>query len=165
MIIRTLKELRLAVSWKLIYIGLCDNTVETIEAIDYAAEQIQIGYDKSELYELSGAYSDDYDYIVRLVYDLKEEDADENIERRKIRLAIVHGVIKVKNQNYIDGLMELTALWSKLGFPDDSPHIIQGRGNVIQPYEYFTQKNYNYLYQKHLDWFKKELLFLQKTDK
>ena len=45
----------------------------------------------------------------------------------------------------------------KLGFPEDSPHIFQGRNNNITPEEYYTQENYDYLYEKHIEWLQKEI--------
>ena len=71
--------------------------------------------------------------------------------------------LKKKNTKYIEGLIELTELWDKLGFPSDMPHIVQGRNNTISPSEYYSQENYDKLYDINCDWFKTELLYLQKT--
>ncbi len=57
--------------------------------------------------------------------------------------------------------MELTELWVQFGYPEDSPHIIQGRGNNISPTEYYTQSNYDKLYIKNKEWLEKELSFLK----
>ena len=114
-----------------------------------------------EDHELAGAYADDFDYVLRLVQDLQEDFIDEAIERRKIRLAIVYDVIKEKNHNFVDGLIQLTELWDKLDYPKDSPHTVQGRNNKISPNEYYTQENYDKLYKANCEWFRKELLYLQ----
>ena len=80
-----------------------------------------------------------------MVQDLQEDFIDEAIERRKIRLAIVYDVIKEKNHNFVDGLIQLTELWDKLDYPKDS----------------YTQENYDKLYKANCEWFRKELLYLQ----
>lgn len=145
----------------MIYIGLCSGDILMNEAIDYAMEQVEMGDNRSEMFELAGAYADDFDYIVGLVQDLQEDFLNAEIENRKIRLAIVYDAIKEKNQEFVEGLIELTELWAKLGFPDDSPHIIQGRNNSISPSEYYSQENYDKLYRINCDWFDKELEYLQ----
>lgn len=161
MIIRILKDLNINISWNMIFIGLCTGDVEAYEVIDYAMEQIELGDCRSEIFELAGAYADDFDYVLRLVQDLQEDFIDEAIERRKIRLAIVYDVIKEKNHNFVDGLLQLTELWDKLDYPKDSPHTVQGRNNKISPNEYYTQENYDKLYKANCEWFRKELLYLQ----
>ena len=67
-----------------------------------------------------------------------------------------------KNNDFIDGLLELTDLWCKLDYPKDSPHVIQGLDNFLSPTEYYTKENYDILYKKNYEWFVKELSFLQK---
>lgn len=161
MIIRILKDLNINISWNMIFIGLCTGDVEAYEVIDYAMEQIELGDCRSEIFELAGAYADDFDYVLRLVQDLQEDFIDEAIERRKIRLAIVYDVIKEKNHNFVDGLIQLTELWDKLDYPKDSPHTVQGRNNKISQNEYYTQENYDKLYKANCEWFRKELLYLQ----
>lgn len=161
MIINTLNELSICISWKMIYIGMRNDDISTFEIIDYAMMRIEQGDDRSEINELAGAYADDYEYILNLVRDLQESDLDEKIEARKIRLAIVYNVLKKKNTKYVEGLVELTELWDKFGFPSDMPHIVQGRNNTISPSEYYSQENYDRLYDANCDWFKTELLYLQ----
>lgn len=161
MIIKTLNELSIHISWKMIYIGMRNEDISTYEIIDYAMMRIEQGADNPEIFELAGAYVDDYDYILNLVQDLQENDLDELFEGRKIRLAIVYNGLKKKNTKFIDGLIELTELWDKLGFPSDMPHIVQGRNNTISPSEYYSQENYDELYNINYEWFKAELLYLQ----
>ena len=72
MIIRILKDLNINISWNMIFIGLCTGDVEAYEVIDYAMEQIELGDCRSEIFELAGAYADDFDYVLRLVQDYKK---------------------------------------------------------------------------------------------
>lgn len=126
--------------------------------------QINVGDKRMEILELAGAYLDDYEFILSLVQDLVEENKNSDIEKRKIRLVIVNNTLNKKNKDFIAGLMELTDLWSELGYPEDSPHIIQGLNNSISPSEYYTQQNYDILYNKNHDWFMKELMFYKNNN-
>lgn len=88
------------------------------------------------------------------------EYAINDIENRKIRIAVVNKVVKNKNDNFIHGLKELTELWTGLEYPADAPHTIQGRDNDILPTEYYTQENYNILFEKNKEWLTRELEYL-----
>lgn len=44
-----------------------------------------------------------------------------------------------------------------LDFPEDSPHIFQGRDNNITPEQYYTEQNYSYLFDEHVRWIKNEI--------
>ena len=100
------------------------------------------------------------------LYELaNEEENPDDIEDRKIRAARVNKFLKDKNTNCIDGLMGLTELWLELGYTADSPHIIQGKDNSISPMEYYTDSNYNYLYEKNKHWLKDEVYFLIHNEK
>lgn len=132
--------------------------------MEYAMTQINVGDKRMEILELAGAYLDDYEFILSLVQDLVEENKNSDIEKRKIRLVIVNNTLNKKNKDFIAGLMELTDLWSELGYPEDSPHIIQGLNNSISPSEYYTQQNYDILYNKNHDWFMKELMFYKNNN-
>ncbi len=77
-----------------------------------------------------------------------EENSQDELEDRKLRAVLVSKYLKEKNSNCIDGLMGLTDLWIELGCLSDSPHIMQGKDNKINPIEYYTDDNYNYLFEK-----------------
>ena len=73
-----------------------------------------------------------------------------NLEFRKWRIIYVINTIKnIDKNDYISGLIELGDLWEKLGYPQDTPHIIQGRFNTFTPEEYYTEENYKFLLIKH----------------
>jgi hypothetical protein len=57
----------------------------------------------------------------------------------------------------IDGLMELTSFWNALDFPDDMPHVVQGRANDISPIDYYTEENYRQLLDRHKAWLRSEI--------
>ena len=49
------------------------------------------------------------------------------VNMRQVSDAAYYDVIKEKNHNFVDGLIQLTELWDKLDYPKDSPHTVQGR--------------------------------------
>ena len=136
------------------------------EIIEYAKEQLEKGDDRIEICELAGSSDYDLEDVMDTLYELaKEEKNPDDLEDRKLRAARVNKFLKDKNTNCIDGLMGLTELWLELGCTADSPHIIQGKDNSISPVEYYTDANYNYLYEKNKHWLKDEVYFLIHNEK
>lgn len=153
-----IKQLGLSVTWRLLYIGVQSKQIEADEVIEYAVKKLEEGNEQEEVYELAGAYAEEYEEICNVLWKLAEqEDTQNDIENRKIRAVIVDKALKVKNDNCINGLMDITDLWIGLGYPDDSPHVIQGMENGMSPSEYYTLDNYNFLYAKNVEWLRMEL--------
>jgi hypothetical protein len=141
----------------LLYLGFNQEYFASKDIIDYAVDRLEES-DDIEVCELAGAQEYEKDHINELLQDLiKQENTQDDLEFRKIRATIASEVLQVKNDNYIDGLMELADLWSGFDFPEDSPHVIQGRGNEIAPQDYYTQENYDMLYQKNKVWLDSEV--------
>ena len=80
---------------------------------------------------------------------------------RVCRLLHVHRVLDRLPGDPVDALMELTSLWASLGFPADSPHVVQGRGNAITPAEYFTDENLRIILERHAAWVESEAASLR----
>lgn len=164
--IADIKELKLNITWKLLYRGLLEKQISINEIIQYAKEQLEKGDDRIEICELAGSSDYDLEDVMDTLYELaKEEKNPDDLEDRKLRAARVNKFLKDKNANCIDGLMGLTELWLELGCTADSPHIIQGKDNSISPVEYYTDANYNYLYEKNKHWLKDEVYFLIHNEK
>lgn len=159
--IRDIKKLNFTITWRLLYRGILKKQLKVEDVVEYAMEQLQKGDNRIEICELAGFCDDDLNDVLNILYELaNEENSEDEFEDRKLRAAIIRNILKVKNNNCIDGLMELTELWVGLGCPNDSPHIIQGKDNNITPIEYYTEYNYNYLYERNVKWLKKEIAFL-----
>ena len=164
--IADIKGLKLNITWKLLYRGLLEKQISINEIVEYAKEQLEKGEDRIEICELAGSGDYDLEDVMDTLYELaNEEENPDDIEDRKIRAARVNKFLKDKNTNCIDGLMGLTELWLELGFTADSAHIIQGKDNSISPMEYYTDANYNYLYEKNKHWLKDEVYFLIHNEK
>lgn len=164
--IKDIKELNFIITWRLLYRGILKRQLKVEDVAEYAAEQLEAGNDRMEVCELAGFCDDDSDYFLNILYELaNEENSRDDFEDRKLRAVIISNSLKNKNDNCIDGLMELAELWIELGYPNDSPHIIQGKDNNISPIEYYTEDNYNHLYDKNVKWLKDEITFLLNNQK
>ena len=160
--IRNFDQLGLFVTWRLLYIALCGKQLQEEDVIKYAIKQLERGDNRSEVCELAGAYVDEPEHIHNLLWELiNQENTQDEFERRKLRAGVVDKALRVKNNNYINGLIDLAALWCDLGYPSDSLHIIQGKNNNITPEEYYTVDNYDILYEKNVKWLETDLEYLR----
>lgn len=91
------------------------------------------------------------------------ENAPEILGRefRVCRLLYVRRALEELPDEPIGGLMELTSLWGRMGYPEDAPHVVQGRGNNMVPAEYFTEENLRAVVDRHWTWVSSELAFVR----
>ncbi len=156
--IEDVKQLELKITWKFLYVCICEKQMLIETVIEYAMNKIEEGDERIEIFELAGAYIGEKEYICDLILRLgQNEESSLEFEKRKLRVILVKKVLEYKNDNYIDGLMDLTDLWIGLGYPQDSPHILQGIGNNIAIKDYYTQEYYDFLYQRNVTWLKNEV--------
>lgn len=159
------------ITWKVIYLGfkgscIYANQFLASDIIEYAINQLNTECVDGLLYELAGEYKKDTEEIHKLLKELSEkEKVDDGIEARKLRFILVAHEIAHKNDNFLNGLMDLSDLWIKLGYPEDSPHIFQGEKNNITPEQYYTQNNYDRIFNRHIIWMGNEIeLILNKQN-
>lgn len=88
--------------------------------------------------------------------------SDLGIELRKWRLVLLEETLASMPKDALHGLMALSEFWQNFGFPSDSPHEVQGRGNTVGPSEYYQQDNLDRLVARHRAWIEKEKAALQK---
>ena len=104
---------------------------------------------------------DEYQEMGYLVQELANiEKSEYKLAFEKWKLVYIKKNFPQLNKNIIQGLIELSDLWVKLDFPEDSPCILQGVKNNISPQEYYTEENYIYLYNRHLDWIRDKSNYL-----
>lgn len=156
----------LSITWKLLYIGFKENKhfanmLSSEDIIQYAQAQLANNEDEN-IINLACSNSNNIDEINIDLKKLSENDnSDYSIEYRKWRVLYVMKNLPKSNMDYIKGLVELGDIWAFLDFPEDSPHLFQGKDNNISPLEYYTIENYNNLYNKHLSWIEQELKMLK----
>lgn len=165
--LKEFRELGLKITWKLLFIGYKGNPIfsdelTTNQIIEYALDVYSIDATNNLLLEL--ILEERTENVSSLLESLSNiENTCFDIEFRKWRVLFVSKKIAKKNSNYIDGLCELGDIWIKLGYPDDSPFIFQGRNNNISPENYYTKQNYDDLYFKHQVWIADELRFIKNS--
>lgn len=86
----------------------------------------------------------------------KLDGGDPQVELRKWRLVLLEETLVSMPKDALHGLMALTEFWQSLGFPSDSPHVIQGRGNTITASEYYQEENLNQIITRHRSWIEDE---------
>ncbi len=84
------------------------------------------------------------------------DGGDPQIELRKWRLVLLEEVLASMPKDALYGLIALTEFWQDFGFPSDSPHVVQGRGNNITPPEYYQEENLQRLVNCHRTWIENE---------
>ena len=77
---------------------------------------------------------------------------DPVLELRKWRLILLEELLDNMPKDAVYGLMALSEFWQNFGFPPDSPHEVQGRGNSITPSEYYQAQNLHRLLGRHRAW-------------
>lgn len=163
--LKEFRELGLKITWLLLFIGykgnpVFSNELTTNQIIEYALDAYSIDSTNNLLLDL--ILETNTEKISGLLKKLSDiEDVCFDIEFRKWRVLFVSKKIAKKNSNFIDGLCELGDIWIKLGYPEDSPFIFQGRKNNISPNKYYTKQNYDDLYFKHHAWLMDELRFIK----
>ena len=100
--IKNFNQLGLFVTWRLLYIALCEKQLQEEDVIKYAIKQLEEGDDRSEVCELAGAYADEHEHIQNLLWELiSQENTQNDLERRKLKAVIVDKALRIKNDNYL----------------------------------------------------------------
>lgn len=132
------------------------------EIASYADKVLEAASDSSQLelltrLSLLDLNDESKEDIGRILEQLaKQESANPAFELRKWRVILLERLLCRLPADPLYALIELTEFWQTFGYPPDSPHIVQGRGNQITPNEYYTTENLNRILARHRDWIKRE---------
>ena len=100
--IADIKELKLNITWRMLYRGLLEKQIPISEIVEYAMEQLEKGDDRIEICELAGSGDNDLEDIMNILYDLADEEkSQDDLEYRKLRATRVNNFLKDKNTNCI----------------------------------------------------------------
>lgn len=150
------KNNNLKINWKVIDIGclgseIFKNELSYDDIINFSLEEFD---EKNKLIlRIVASDRDEYQEMGYLVQELANmEKSEYKLAFEKWKLVYIKKNFPKLNKNVIQGLIELNDLWVKLDFPEDSLCILQGVKNNISPQEYYTEENYIYLYNRHLNW-------------
>lgn len=151
------------VTWKLIDIGfkgsdMFANQLFPMDILNYAIDRMSDSSEDTDLVDLACEYETNVWEIDRYIKKLSNnEDSQYDIEFRKWRVVYVLKKLPDIDTEFVHGLMDLGDIWMEFDFPEDSPHIFQGRDNCITPEQYYTLENYHDLLQKHREWVNNEI--------
>ena len=158
------KNNNLKINWKVIDIGclgskIFKNELSYDDIINFSLEKFD---EKNKLIlRIISSDRDEYQEMAYLVQELANiEKSEYKLAFEKWKLVYVKKNFPKLNKNIIQGLIELNELWFRLDFPEDSPYTLQGVKNNISPQEYYTEENYIYLYNKHLNWIRDKSNYL-----
>mgnify|MGYP000982759174 CR=1 FL=1 len=155
------KNNNLKINWKVIDIGclgskIFKNELSYDDIINFSLEKFD---EKNKLIlRIISSNRDEYQEMVQELANI--EKSEYKLAFEKWKLVYVKKNFPKLNKNIIQGLIELNELWFRLDFPEDSPYTLQGVKNNISPQEYYTEENYIYLYNKHLNWIRDKSNYL-----
>jgi hypothetical protein len=72
------------------------------------------------------------------------------------QVALLAQLLQELPNDPIYGLTRLTEFWADFGYPQDSPHVIQGTGSGGTPTQYYTAENYARILAAHQEWLKRK---------
>ncbi len=158
------------ITWSAIIQGFAMNSIfsreiSASEIIDYAIYRLEIDIEDELICDLAILDKNDTMEIENILFHLSNrENLNMLNEFNKLRYIYIAQKLTDRNDNFIDGIMELNDLWVKLEYPNDSPHVFQGINNNITPQEYFTEENYEKLFNKAKIWLSNECELIKKID-
>jgi len=158
------------ITWTLLNIGFDGSAkfkkqLNEQDIIDYAISKIENGDESLDVVLLASLHAANTEEISELLKKLSDsEKVNVDGEFRKWRAIYVSKHLPDIQDDCIQGLIELGDIWAMFDFPDDSPHVFQGRNNNITPKEYYTQENYERLLEIHRKWLDKEIAYLRNKE-
>lgn len=137
--------------------------LSTADIASYAARVIEANPEQPPcVLRLAAAQADDSEMVETCLRELAaHEGADQSIELRKWRLYLLREIERELSDDPLYGLLGLTEFWEMFHYPDDSPHVIQGKENHQHPGDYYIQENFRQLRNRHREWMKEEEAFLR----
>lgn len=164
MTLENMLESGLPVNWTTVWVGWRGvgghrRLVSTEAAIDMASRLVALSPETvpETVISLAGAFPHQHNDVEDLLQRLSAmEGTDEQTEVRKWRWLMLRDLLDALPSEPLMGLLDLGEFWSDFGFPEDSPHIVQGVGNLMTPYDYYTRPNYWFLVERHRTWLDRE---------
>lgn len=125
------------------------------EVIDYAAGLLECT-ESDDIVSLAILKSSEQEDIIKVLKKLSEsENADYSFEFRKFRVMYIYNNLPSESDDFMHGILKISELWDKFGFPKDSP-------NIYFKFKDYSQENYNKLLEIHNFWLKSEFEFIRK---
>lgn len=169
-IVEKLQAIGFKITWTLLKFGYEGQgwflpQLITSETISQYAEHL-VETMESDFQLIAQLISPKNDLEFREILELltRGEIVDESVQLRKLRIYVVLEALENLPNDYFSGLLALADLWISLGFPEDCPHVFQGRNNSYTPQEYYTQDVFDSLLEQNNQWVKNEIEYIKSLD-
>ncbi len=131
--------------------------ISSNEVIKYAVGFLECT-ENDDIVSLAILKSSEQEDIINILKKLSEsENEDYNLEFRKFRAMYIYKNLPSTSDDFMHGILKLSELWDKFGFPEDSP-------NIYFEFKNYSQENYNKLLEIHNSWLKSEFEFIRKEN-
>ena len=167
--LEAMRDAGLPVTWGTVLVGWRgpgkhDRLVDAADVIAHAVDAIAAGDASQPVATLAAVDPAESEEIATTLAVLAQrERSDLQREQRKWRALLLKETLDELPSKPLYALLALTSFWEKFGFPEDGPHVVQGRGNQLSPADYYSQRNYEVLLNAHRAWLQNELAELATT--
>ena len=165
MMIKEFEDKGINVTWTLLF--MCFNSNNILEnnryeqrfisgrdIIDYAIELLT-DTSNPQIVSLAIQNVDDEENILGLLQKLSEEEnMDYQLEFRKFRAMYIYVNLPRASENYVHGILKISEIWNKFGFPEDSP-------NIFLKFSDYSQENFEKIVEINEKWLLQEFKRLQ----
>lgn len=119
------------------------------EITNYAANSMEFN-DDPQIVSLAILSGDEHEEILYLLRQLSnKEDCDYDLEYKKFRAMYIYENLPDSDDDFMHGILKISEIWDKLGFPADSP-------NIYYKFNDFSQSNFKNLLDINKTWLHNE---------
>jgi len=161
-----MRDAGLPITWGTVLVGWNGpgkrgRLVDGADVAAHAIDAMSAGDASQEVVTLAGLEPDESEAIAKNLDLLaRRERSDLRREERKWRALLLKETLDALPAKPLYALLALSSFWETFGYPDDSPHAVQARGNQIPPAEYYSEANYEAALAAHRTWLQRELAAL-----
>jgi len=160
MMIREFAKENIRMTWTLLSICFDSNNllrnseyeqkyVSASEVISYATDFLEAS-DDIDITSLAILKENEERDILKLLGQLSNrEKCQYSYEFRKFRAMYIYKNLPKTNDDFMHGILKISELWDKFGFPEDSP-------NIYFKFEEYSLSNFKKLLDIHTAWIKNE---------
>lgn len=153
-------NMNIKITWTLILICFNSNRIlknsvyeqtfiSANEVINYSTGILECT-ENDDIVTLAILRSGEEEEILNILKKLSEsENNDYSLEFKKFRAMYIYKNLPSKSDEFLQGILKLSELWDKFGFPEDSP-------NIYFDFKNYSQENFNKLLDIHNVWLKSE---------
>ena len=129
--------------------------ISASDVINYAVSFLETT-DNMDVASLAVLQEDEERDLLRLLTQLSaRENCKYSFEFRKFRAMYIREKLPSADEEFIHGILQISELWDKFGFPEDSP-------NIYFNFEDYSLLNFKKLLELHIAWIKREFEIIKR---